>query len=373
MHSNYLFFGIFLLIALSVLFGSHYFVYYSIISFWRVTSFNAKFILASALCALPLSFFIASFLSRLWENLFTRIFYFFSGLWLGILATLVVAFALGWLIVGIVKISGNTANTKTLGTIIFALVFIYSGYGVWNAYHPKIKNVTFKINNLPEKWKSKTAVQISDVHLGHILQANFMKGIVEKINFKNPDIVFITGDLFDGMDGNLPEIAKPLKDIKASDGMYYVTGNHETYLGVARAFTAVKDTGIKILDDQMDTVGEMQIVGISYPERGQSKNVEEILKNMPGFKPSMPSILLFHSPTQMDRAKKEGISLQLSGHTHEGQIFPLRLVTWLIWKGYDYGLYTDGNFSLYTSSGVGVWGPTMRTGNTPEIVVIKFE
>lgn len=372
-HNNYWLFAIFLIIALSVLLGSHFFVYYSIVNFFKIISYKSKLILALILILLPMFFFAASIAAHLRETLFTRIFYFSSSLWFGILTELVVGFALGWLVIGIVKFAGYNANTKILGLAIIAAVLIYVSYGIFSVFNPQVKYINVKIKNLPDAWKGKAAVQISDVHLGHILTADFLHGIVGKINELNPEIIFITGDLFDGMDGDLTGVAKPLENIKAPWGMFYVTGNHETYLGVEKAFAAVKDTGIKILDDEKTDIEGMQIIGISYPERGESKNISDAVKAIHGFNPNNPSILLYHSPVQIDSIKATGINFELSGHTHEGQIFPLRLVTWLIYKGYDYGLHTDGDFSIYTSSGVGVWGPTMRTAATPEIVVIKFE
>jgi uncharacterized protein len=371
--SNYLLFAIFLVVALSVVFGSHFLVYYSIVTFFKIVSYKSKLILALILALLPMFFFVASIAARMRETLFTRIFYFSASLWFGILTELVVGFALGWLIIGVIKFAGYGANTKTLGLSIIAIVLIYVSYGIFSVFNPQVKYISVKIKNLPDAWKGKTAVQISDVHLGHILTADFLHGIVGKINELNPEIVFITGDLFDGMDGDLTGVAKPLENIKAPWGMFYVTGNHETYLGVEKAFAAVKDTGIKILNDEEVEIEGMQIVGVSYPERGISKKIGETIKSINRYTPDLPSILLYHSPTQIGQIKETGIDLQLSGHTHKGQIFPLRYVTWLIYKGYDYGLHEEGDYSIYTSSGVGVWGPTMRTAATPEIVVIKFE
>jgi len=371
--SNYWFFIIFLIIFASVVFGSHFFVYYSVVNFFKIVSYKSRLILAIILSLLPMFFFAASIATRIKETLFTRILYFSSSLWFGILTELVVGFALGWLAVGVIRLVGYNANTKILGFSIITLVLIYVSYGIFSVFNPQLKYITVKIKNLPDAWKGKTAVQISDVHLGHILTADFLHGIVGRINELNPEIVFITGDLFDGMDGNLTGIAKPLENIKAPWGMFYVTGNHETYLGVRKAFEAVQDTGIKILNDEKANIEGVQIVGVSYPERGISKNIDDAIKAIGNFDPSEPSILLYHSPVQIERIKEAGINLQLSGHTHKGQIFPFRYITWLIYKGYDYGLKTDGDFSIYTSSGVGVWGPTMRTAATPEIVVIKFE
>lgn len=371
--SNFWLFALFLVVFLLVVFGSHFFVYYSAVNFFKIVSYKSKLILALILALLPMFFFAASIAARLRETLFTRIFYFSTSLWFGILTELVAGLALGWLVVGVIRLAGYSANTKALGWSVIALVLIYVSYGIFSAFNPQVKHISVKIENLPDTWKGKTAVHISDVHLGHILKADFLHGIVGRINDLDPEIVFITGDLFDGMDGDLAGIAKPLENIKAPWGMFYVTGNHETYLGVEKAFAAIKDTGIKVLNDEEVNIKGMQIIGVSYPERGVSKNIGDAINSIDSYDPDLPSILLYHSPVQIQRVRETGIDFQLSGHTHKGQLFPLRLITWLIYMGYDYGLHTEGNYSIYTSSGVGVWGPTMRTAATPEIVVIKFE
>jgi predicted MPP superfamily phosphohydrolase len=186
-------------------------------------------------------------------------------------------------------------------------------------------------------------------------------------------MVLITGDLFDGSLGNLEQLAAPLNRLVAPQGIYFVTGNHETYLGVQHALAALRTTPVKVLMDECVVVDGLQVVGISYPERGQSLRFAEKMAALPGFNPAQPSILLYHAPSQVAEAKAAGISLQLSGHVHQGQIFPLQFVTRLIFGKYYHGLHQEGDFTLYTSSGTGVWGPTMRTGNHPEIVVIRLE
>jgi predicted MPP superfamily phosphohydrolase len=122
----------------------------------------------------------------------------------------------------------------------------------------------------------------------------------------------------------------------------------------------------------MVTINGLQIIGIDYSGDIFSKNIAEIIKNLPGFDIKKPSILLWHAPTQIEAAKNAGISLQLSGHTHKGQLFPLGFITSLIYKGYDYGYKKEGSYSIYTSSGLGGWGPPMRTEKTSEIVEITL-
>ena len=156
----------------------------------------------------------------------------------------------------------------------------------------------------------------------------------------------------------------------------------------------IKTTDFKVLDNEVIDIEGLQIVGISFPEYQMKNDVRHLLTESGSYDPGKPSILLYHTPTNieehhtdrgsqqantywfpdtsMDLAKEVGIDLQLSGHTHRGQLFPFGLLTKLIYKGYDYGLHEDDGFQIYVSSGVGTWGPPMRIGAQPEIVVIRL-
>lgn len=370
---NHLSIAIVILALLAVLFGSHVFIYLSFVKFFGIASMAVRLWLAIALAVLAVSFIISSALAHYDENKLTKALYFSSGIWLGIGLNLIMAFAVIWIISGLAGFLRINPNYGYLGILAVVFAFLYAGYGIWSAYHPQLKYITVKMNDLPPAWKSKTIVQISDVHLGLVLGAGFLDGVVKQINSVQPDAVFITGDLFDGMDGRLDTLVKPLDDIAAPDGTYFVTGNHETYLGVNEALSALQKTRVKILDDKMISIDGMQIVGVGYPQRGQSKDVAETIKNMAGFDKAQPSILLYHNPAAVKQAEEAGVNLMLAGHTHNGQLFPVQLIDRLIYGRYYYGLNQDGNFSIYTSAGVGTWGPTIRTDATPEIVVIKFE
>jgi hypothetical protein len=161
--------------------------------------------------------------------------------------------------------------------------------------------------------------------------------------------------------------------LAAPQGIYFVTGNHETYLGVQRACEALRTTPVRVLADERVVIDGLQVIGINYPERGHPSDFAGKMAKLPGFDPALPSILLYHSPSQVAEAKAAGINLQLSGHVHQGQIFPLQVITRLLFGRYYHGLYVDRDYTLYTSSGTGVWGPTMRTGNHPEIAVFQLE
>jgi predicted MPP superfamily phosphohydrolase len=367
MMTKFLFFAF---LGLSLLFGAHFLLYYTGVHFFGVTSPKTRGIILATLAFLSVSFFLISILSHYQENFFSITLYALSGFWLGLLANLFLVSLLLWIFHPIVI----RWNAPLTASTFFLIAFLFSLYGTWVAYHPVVKNISVPIANLPESWQSKKIVQISDIHLGHLYRADFAQRLANQINAQNPDVVFITGDLFDGMDGNLLDFVKPLGEIKAKQGIFFITGNHETYLGVEKTLAILKQTKINILNDQITDIDGLQVIGYSYPPREEmgenTKNFSATITHMTGFVKGKPTILLHHAPINIEEAKNLKVNLQLSGHTHKGQLFPFNFITHLIYKGYDYGLKTEGQYSIYTTNGIGTWGPPMRTFNTPEIVVI---
>ena len=372
MSRGYIVIPVFILIAFSILFFSHYFIYFSLAHFFGITAPAHRAALAGILFLLPSSFIASSILAHWTDNFFSRAIYFCSALWLGVGLTLIVTFAIAWGAWGTRELFTRSPSPAIFGWAAVALACLYSAYGLWNAYHPRARNLTVRIKNLPPAWRGRKVAQLSDLHLGYILRAGFASWLVSMVNAENPDLVAITGDLFDGADGKLADLIAPLNALRAPLGIYFVTGNHETYLGVERAYAALRTTRVRILADQMAVIDGLQVIGISYPERRHSKDLAHLIAKLPGFDPALPSILLYHSPTHIAEAKAAGISLQLSGHAHHGQIFPIQFISRLIYGRYYHGLHVEGDYTLYASSGAGTWGPTMRTGNHPEIAVIRL-
>ena len=362
----------FMTIFLGVLFVSHLVFYYSFTRFFGITSPAKRYLVIVVLLFLSLSFILASYLAHLQENILTRAFYFGAGFWLGLLLNLLMASVAGWLIIWTAGAAGYIPGRALIGGVLFAAAFIYSVYGVWNASNPRVKDVNVSIRNLPEQWKGRTIVQLSDVHLGHVYKAGFLEKVVRKVNSLHPDMVVITGDLFDGMDGTLFDMVAPINELKPPLGTYFITGNHENYLGVDKAYASIGATGVISLKDEVRDLDGLQLIGLSYPQRGLRKDVYGTIESLPGFVQGKPTILLYHPPVEIEHAKAAGVNLQLSGHTHRGQVFPVCFITDYIYKGMSYGLHTLGDYNIYTTDGVGTWGPPMRTGNTPEIVDIKL-
>ncbi len=365
-----IFFIVFIIIALGFVFFSHYFIYNSLVDFFEIIS--GKLFIIWTLGVLSISFIVTTILVHWQDNPYTRKLYWLAGVWLGIAVNLIIFFLFAWLLIFLSRWLGTNLNLKVLGSLAIVGAIALSIYGVWNSLNPRIKYITVSIKNLPASWENKSVVQISDVHLGPIFTEKFLAQIVEKINNTKPEAVFITGDLFDGTDNRLNGLAKPLDQIVAAQGTYFVTGNHETYIGVDKVKSALKDLKLTYLDDSLVDINGLQVAGISSPLRNAPKDLSLALKNLPNRDASKPLVLLWHEPTQNESAKNAGVDLQLSGHTHNGQIFPFNLITRLIYKKYTVGLNTEGDYNIYTSPGTGGWGPTMRTVQAAEITVIKL-
>lgn len=249
--------------------------------------------------------------------------------------------------------------------IISSLLFIL---GIFSAFSPQVKNVSVKLNNLPTYWQGKKIVQLSDIHLGNIYQSNFLEKVVNITNNQQPDIIVITGDLFDGPGSDLQELIPILAKLSAPDGVFFISGNHDSYLGTEKVAAILKNTNIKILDDQAVMLNGLELMGLSY-----SRALDDSLA-ISNLQPDQGQtrILLKHIPDNIKFSKELNTNLQLSGHTHKGQMFPVFIITELIYGHYHYGLHTEGDFNIYTSSGVGSWGPPVRTFNPSEIIAITI-
>jgi predicted MPP superfamily phosphohydrolase len=366
-------FALFALMFLSVLIGAHLAVFLSLSFF--LASFGAwpRVSVLILSVVFPANFILASFLMHSAENASVRLWYTVSAFSLGLISNLFFLIILGWGVIFAVRLFGAQPRMAIIGMAIIIFGSAVSIYGISNAFRPIIRHATVAIQGLPEQWKGKTIVQLSDIHLGPVYRADFLRGVVDQVNGLHPAAVMIVGDLFDGMDGDLDSLVGPLGDIRAEKGVFFSTGNHETYLGVNRSLSALEETGVEILDGRFVVVDGLAIIGISYPDRGAEKDIPALAGAFSRSVPNTPNILLYHAPIDIDRMKESGIDLQLSGHTHRGQQFPFNFVTHLVHKGYDYGLYHFGKYTLSVSSGVGTWGPPIRLGTRSEIVAITLE
>jgi len=348
----------------------HFALYKVIVSVFSL-SLTWKIITIFILAILGISFILSSILTFNFNNAFTRIFYTISAIWIGLSFYLLLFSCIYALTLAVSRIFNLDISLQWLGILCFLLAIIISIYGVVHARVILVKNVDVALPNLPVSWQTKKAVFISDVHLGAVYGQNFSKQIVQKINEINPDIVFIGGDLYDGVKVDESEIIKPFADLHPALGTYFITGNHEEFRDDTVFLNAIKNTGIHVLDDQMVTIDGLQLIGVDDRDSTNAPKFKTILSSL-NIDKNEPSILLKHQPLQLDIADSAGISLQIGGHTHKAQIFPLNMITKLIFKGYDYGLHYWNKMAVFTSSGVGTWGPPLRVLSDNEIIVFRF-
>jgi len=348
----------------SIFFAAHWILYKSIVRFFAIENQTVVLYLKIALGLLSLTLVSASYLSFYYYNLPVRLFYNLAAGWLGFLYLFLV-------VSGILWIFFRNGTTPFFAAILFALAIIVGSYGIWNANNVRITRLNIKLNNLPESWRGKTAVWVSDIHLGQVRGKAFSEQIVKKIDSLNPEIVFVGGDLFDGVAADYNRQTEPFFQLKAPRGVYFITGNHEEFDGAEKFISAAKSANMRELDNQMINIEGIQIIGVDYRDTSNLENFRRILTDF-GVDRNRPAILLKHSPYYVEEAAKAGIDFQLSGHTHQGQIFPIQYISHLVFYGYEFGLHKLGNLLVYTSSGAGTWGPPFRLGTKAEIVRITF-
>jgi hypothetical protein len=258
-------------------------------------------------------------------------------------------------------------------TALILSVFI-SIYGYFEATNIRTEKITIKTSKLPEEVKRLKIVQISDVHIGLIVREKRLKRILQEVKKADPDIVVSTGDLVDGQLNTLVEISGLFKEINPKYGKYAITGNHEFYAGLDHSLIFLKEAGFNILRGEGLTIeGILNIIGIDDPAgelHGLYKNVSE--KNLLSrFSNGKFTLLLKHRPT-INKESLGLFDLQLSGHTHKGQIFPFGFITMLYYPTLAGVSRLTDNTLLYVSRGCGTWGPPIRFLTPPEITVIEL-
>jgi len=328
------------------------------------------------MAVLSLVFIPASLLSFRYSNLAVRLFYRMTALWLGLANFLFVATWVAWLADLVLRLAVSTtarlADRPYVAGALLAMAITTALFGLVNARALRIRNVQVTLPRLPERWRGRQALLVSDMHLGHVNGAEFAHRIAEKAEALRPEIIFIAGDLFDGSKVDAERMIAPLKEMTAPLGVFFVTGNHEEYGGAALFEEAVRGAGIRVLDNERVTVDGMRIVGVPYGPTAYPLHLRAFLEGL-GLKEGPASILLNHVPNRLAIAEHAGVSLQLSGHTHGGgQVIPFNFITRRAFGEFTYGLHRFGEMQVYTSSGAGTWGPPMRVGTNPEMVLLTF-
>ena len=265
------------------------------------------------------------------------------------------------------------------GAAIFAGLTAASvtGYGVRTALGgPQLDRVQIPLARLPRSMDGTRLAVVSDIHLGPLTGARHMGRIVETINSVDADIVCIVGDMVDGTVAELGRYAAPLADIRSRQGAYFVTGNHEYYSGFQQWVDEVDRLGVRPLrNERLEIVtrgGAFDLAGVNDPggtEFGDGPNFETALGDRD---PAKPVVLMAHQPVVARDAASYGVDLQVSGHTHGGQMVPFNYLVKLqqpVVSGYG---EVDG-VPVYVTNGAGFWGPPVRVGAPPQVTLIELK
>jgi len=362
----------FIAIVQSVIFLTHFFLYETWTFLPAGGGTPAVPWIKMALGLLSVSFVVASLLAYRYTNPALRAFYRVAAVWLGILTFLVIAMVSSWTIFGVARLAGLSVNFHRIVEWLYGAAVVAGVYGVVNASWTRITRTTVRLANLPAAWRGRRAALISDLHLGHVRNGSFLRRMVAKILREAPDAIFIAGDLYDGTAIDAGRAAQPLNKLTAPHGVYFVAGNHEQFGDDSKYLRAVQAAGVRVLTKDKIEADGLQIVGVSYRNATQDGHLASALQEV-RLDRDRASILLTHAPDYPEIAEAAGISLQLSGHTHLGQFLPWSWIARRVYRQFVYGLSRIGKMQVFTSSGAGTWGPPLRLGSNPEIVMLEFE
>jgi uncharacterized protein len=363
---------VFIAIFQSVLFLGHVFLYETWSYFWQAPDSPGVSPLQLILGILSVSFLATSLLAFRYNNIVLRWLYTVAAIWLGALSFLFFAACACWIIYGGARLAGANINGRLLAAVVFGIAAAISAYGVINAAWTRVRRVSIKLPNLPPAWQGRKAALITDMHLGHVKNIGFARRMTAAINRLKPDIVWIAGDLYDGTAVDATHAASPLKGLNPPLGTFFVEGNHEEFRDPARFLEAVRASGVRVLDNEKAEIDGLQIVGVPYKHATHATHFGSVLEAI-GLDRERASVLLTHAPDHVAVAEAAGFGLQVSGHTHLGQFIPYTWLATRMYREFVYGLNRIGQMLVYTSSGAGTWGPPLRVGSQPEIVLFEFE
>jgi predicted MPP superfamily phosphohydrolase len=246
------------------------------------------------------------------------------------------------------------------------------GYGMTEALgRPRLKRVPIALAKLPRRMDGTRVAVVSDIHLGPLAGRAHTSRIVDIINSLDTDFVAVVGDLVDGTVAELGAAAEPLRGLRSRYGGYFVTGNHEYFSGYAPWVDEVTELGLRVLRNERVEIGDLLLAGVNDRTGGQYGDAPDYGRALADRDPARPCVLLAHQPVQAHEAARYGVDLQLSGHTHGGQMVPFNLLVRLD-QPIVSGLGRVDGMPVYVTNGAGFWGPPVRVGAHPDITLIEL-
>ncbi len=334
-----------------------------------------KFFITALIGILALSFLVGRILERYTVCAASNFLIWIGALWLGMFMYLFFGFIIVDSIHGIFHIWNKTHNFQKSAysiVIIASIIIISAGY--INARTPHVKEISIVINKFSEI-KNLRIAYASDIHLGSIIANSRLQKLVSLINNAKPDIIIFGGDILDEdikpvLENNLGEL---LVQLKATYGVIAVPGNHEYIGGIQKALNYIKNHNIRILRDEVLTIGGIQIIGRDDRSKaaftGKARlPLKELVQQVDT---SKPVVVIDHQPFALSHTASYPVDLLLSGHSHHGQLFPFNFITKKLYE-ISWGYSSINNTHVYVSSGYGTWGPPIRTNSYAEIVIFNL-
>ncbi|KRC95757.1 metallophosphoesterase [Streptomyces sp. Root264] len=263
----------------------------------------------------------------------------------------------------VARVAAGAAAAAAAGTV---------GYGTYGVLRgPRVKRVTVALAKLPRAAHGYRIAVVSDIHLGPVLGRGFAQKVVDTINATQPDLIAVVGDLVDGSVKDLGPAAAPLSQLRARHGSYFVTGNHEYFSGAASWVEEVRRLGLTPLENARTELGWFDLAGVNDIAGESEGQGPDFTRALGGRDTARACVLLAHQPVQIHDAMRHGVDLQLSGHTHGGQLWPGNFVAAAA-NPTVAGLERHGDTQLYVSRGAGAWGPPTRVGAPSDITVVEL-
>ena len=333
-----------------------------------------------------LSFIAGRFIENIWMSAVSNLLIWIGSFWLAAMLYLFLAIVLidvlrlinHWLPVFPSWVTQYPLQMKqwtALGVMGVTVVLLIVGH--LNTLTPRIRTLDLTLSKNMHGLKMLNIVVASDIHLGILVGRTRLDRIAAKINELKPDLILLPGDIVD--EDLAPVIRQNMGDsltkLKASWGVFAITGNHEYIGGVEEACRYLEDHGVMLLRDAVLRVNDSFTL-IGREDRSISRFSGKRRKPLAGLMALVdrnnPVILMDHQPFQLEDGENNGIDLQLSGHTHHGQMWPLNFITERVYE-VSWGYRKKNSTHVYVSCGVGTWGPPVRLGNRPEIVNIRVK
>lgn len=348
---------VFIPIVFSVFFLMHMFVYVTMQQVFSI-SFLYQYWVVAALASV---YFFASASARRWQGIISDSFYYVAATWIGVVwlfFSATVIYKIISLIIG--------GDIPVLFTGLLCVALAAAAGALINARRLVVREYTIPMKGLLAPVR---ITHLTDIHIGTVNQKQFLERVVARTNETKPDVVLITGDLFDGSVSIDESLLRPLNDITAP--VYFSTGNHEGYEGLDHVRATMSRLDVMLLENAVAEFRGVRIVGVhdrqSLP---RAVTLDSILASLEVTE-AVPTVLMYHTPVEWTAARGRGVGLMLSGHTHNGQIFPFTLLVKVFFRQIK-GLYEKEGKYLHVSPGTGTWGPPMRLGSTNQITVLTL-